>query len=57
MAAIQRSRPVTLEGLEAEHALLATALHLLPLETDGADAAAWRGANSASTGRARAERI
>ena len=41
MAAIQRSCPVTLEGLEAEHALLATRLHLLPLETDGADAATW----------------
>jgi len=41
MAAIQRSRPVTLEGLEAEHALLETRLHLLPLETDGADAATW----------------
>ena len=41
MAAIQRSCPVTLEGLEAEHALLETRLHLLPLETDGADAATW----------------
>ncbi|MDM0107375.1 biotin-independent malonate decarboxylase subunit beta [Variovorax sp. J22R24] len=41
IAAIRQSRPVTLETLEAEHALLETRLHLLPLETDGADAATW----------------
>lgn len=41
IAAIRQSRPVTLETLEAEHALLETRLHLLPPETDGADAATW----------------
>lgn len=41
IAAIAQSRPVTLESLEAEHALLDTRLHLLPLETDGTDAATW----------------
>ncbi|MGJ7509778.1 biotin-independent malonate decarboxylase subunit beta [Variovorax sp. GT1P44] len=41
IAALDRSRPVTLESLEAEHALLETRLHLLPLETGGADSATW----------------
>jgi malonate decarboxylase beta subunit len=41
IAALGQSRPVTLESLEAEHALLETRMHLLPLQTDGADAATW----------------
>ncbi|HEX6704808.1 MAG TPA: biotin-independent malonate decarboxylase subunit beta [Albitalea sp.] len=36
--ALDASRPVTLESLEAEHALLAARLRLLPEKTDGDDA-------------------
>ncbi|MET0540148.1 MAG: biotin-independent malonate decarboxylase subunit beta, partial [Variovorax sp.] len=45
IAAMKVSRPVTLEALEAEHALLDARLALLPLETDGADQATrlWHG--------------
>ena len=39
IAALKSSRPVTLESLEAEHALLDTRLNLLPLQIGGADAA------------------
>jgi malonate decarboxylase beta subunit len=54
IAAIGQSRPVSLEALEAEHALLETRLDLLPLEADDGDAATslWRG-----LGIDRAERV
>jgi malonate decarboxylase beta subunit len=44
IAAMTVSRPVSLESLEAEHALLDARQHLLPPETDGGDAATrlWR---------------
>lgn len=41
IAALKASRPVTLEGLEAEHALLDMRLHMLPSDTEGVDAATW----------------
>ncbi|WP_213953858.1 biotin-independent malonate decarboxylase subunit beta [Variovorax sp. dw_954] len=44
IAAMKVSRPVTLEALEAEHALLGARLAMLPLENDGIDQATllWR---------------
>jgi len=44
VAALKASRPVTLESLEAEHALLDARLHMLPIEADGTDQATqlWR---------------
>ncbi|MEJ8821631.1 biotin-independent malonate decarboxylase subunit beta [Variovorax humicola] len=39
IAAMKVSRPVTLEALEAEHALLDARLRMLPCETDGEDQA------------------
>jgi malonate decarboxylase beta subunit len=41
IAAMKVSSPVTLEALEAEHALLDARLRMLPSETGGADAATW----------------
>jgi len=41
IASLDASRPVTLESLELEHALLDARQRMLPLETDGADAATW----------------
>jgi malonate decarboxylase beta subunit len=40
IAALDMSRPVTLESLEAEHALLASRLQLLPESVDGDEAVA-----------------
>ncbi|MDM0111803.1 biotin-independent malonate decarboxylase subunit beta [Variovorax sp. J22R133] len=41
IAALKASSPVTLESLEAEHALLDARQQMLPLDTEGADAATW----------------